>query len=77
MPDHKDRPLPTIRVTPHSDQPSKAGHLKGDENHMKVRARAYFDESGSDVQSGYFGVAGLVGSDYQWSVFDRLWKETL
>ena len=44
---------------------------------MKVRARAYFDESGNEEQPGYFGVAGLVGSDNQWSVFDRLWKEAL
>ena len=44
---------------------------------MKVRARAYFDESGSKEPPGYFGVAGFVGSDYQWSVFDRLWQETL
>ena len=44
---------------------------------MKVRARAYFDESGNEELPGYFGVAGLVGSDNQWSVFDRLWKETL
>ena len=44
---------------------------------MRVRARAYFDESGNEELPGYFGVAGLVGSDSQWSVFDRLWKETL
>ena len=44
---------------------------------MKIRARAYFDESGNEELPGYFGVAGLVGSDNQWSVFDRLWKETL
>ena len=52
-------------------------HLKGDENHKKVQVRAYFDESGSEELPGYFGVAGFVGSDYQWSVFDRLWEEAL
>lgn len=44
---------------------------------MKILARAYFDESGGQEVPGYFGVASFVGSDYQWSVFDRLWKETL
>ena len=44
---------------------------------MKVQVRAYFDESGSEELPGYFGVAGFVGSDYQWSVFDRLWEEAL
>ena len=44
---------------------------------MKVRARAYFDESGSEELPGYFGVAGFFGSDSQWSVFNRLWEETL
>ena len=44
---------------------------------MEIRVRAYYDESGSEELPGYFGVAGFVGSDYQWGVFDRLWKETL
>ena len=44
---------------------------------MKLRARAYFDESGNEELPGYFGVAGFVGFDNQWSVFDRLWKNAL
>ena len=44
---------------------------------MTVRARAFFDESVSDDPPGYFGVAGFVGSDDQWSVFERLWKDAL
>ncbi len=44
---------------------------------MKIRARAYFDESGGEELPGYFGVAGFIGSEHQWSLFDRLWKETL
>ena len=44
---------------------------------MNVRARAYFDESGNEELPGYFGVAGFVGFDYQWRVFDQLWKEAL
>ena len=47
------------------------------ENHREVQVRACFDESGSDELQGYFGVAGFVGSDCQWSAFDRRWKETL
>ena len=39
--------------------------------------RAYFDESGSEDPHGYFGVAGFVGSDDQWRVFDWMWKEAL
>lgn len=44
---------------------------------MKIRARAYFDESGSEEPPDYFGVAGFVGSDSQWSVFDELWNHAL
>lgn len=44
---------------------------------MKIRARAFFDESGSEELPGYFGVAGFVGFEHQWSVFEKLWKETL
>jgi hypothetical protein len=40
-------------------------------------ALAFFDESGHVARPGYYGVAGLIGSDYQWSVFNRIWGETL
>ena len=44
---------------------------------MKLRAQAYFDESGNEELPGYFGVAGFVGFDSQWSTFDRLWTNAL
>src|SRR5712692_3211979 len=44
---------------------------------VMTKARAYFDESGNEELPGYFGVAGFAGSDYQWSIFEKLWKEAL
>jgi hypothetical protein len=34
---------------------------------------AYLDESGHVTQPGYYGVAGFIGLDSQWTDFNRLW----
>ncbi len=44
---------------------------------MKIRAEAYFDESGDEAMPGYFGVAGFAGPEHQWRLFDELWKMAL
>jgi hypothetical protein len=40
-------------------------------------AEAYVDESGHQAQPGYYGVAGFIGSAYQWGRFTTKWTKTL
>src|SRR5207248_1205928 len=39
--------------------------------------RAYFDDSGTHASSEVVVLAGLIGTEAQWSLYERLWVQKL